>query len=80
MSDLAYNLVWGVCVHAFWVSSSPTVLHLDRLKTKGAYILAPSHLSPFDVPCLMAISPRNLDWVSITEAFRNPLVARSTAR
>jgi 1-acyl-sn-glycerol-3-phosphate acyltransferase len=75
MSDLAYNLVWAVGVHAFWVSSRPTILHRDRLKMPGGYILAPNHLSPFDVSCLMAISPRNLDWVSIVEAFRNPLVA-----
>ena len=75
MSDLAYNLVWAVGVHAFWVSSRPTILHRERLKTPGAYILAPNHLSPFDVSCLIAISPRNLDWVSIVEVFRNPLVA-----
>src|SRR5688500_6751061 len=75
MSDLAYNLVWSVGVHAFWVSSRPTILHRDRLKTPGGYILAPNHLSPFDVSCLIAISPRNLAWVSIVEAFRHPLVA-----
>src|ERR671913_1859746 len=75
MSDLAYNVVWGIGVHAFWVSSSPIILHRDRLKRPGAYILAPNHLSPFDVSCLMAIAPRNLDWVSIVEAFRNPFVA-----
>jgi 1-acyl-sn-glycerol-3-phosphate acyltransferase len=72
---LFYNLVRAVGAHAFWVSSRPTILHRERLKTPGAYILAPSHLSPFDVPVLIAIAPRNLDWVSITEAFRNPLVA-----
>jgi 1-acyl-sn-glycerol-3-phosphate acyltransferase len=75
MSDIAYYVVWQFCVPAFWTSSSPVVLHRDRLKRKGAYLLAPTHLSPFDVSCLMAIAPRNLDWVSITEAFRNPLVA-----
>lgn len=75
MSDLAYNFVWTIGVHAFWVSSRPTVLHRDRLKRPGAYIVAPTHLSVFDVPCLMAVSPRNLDFVSITEVFRNPLVA-----
>jgi 1-acyl-sn-glycerol-3-phosphate acyltransferase len=74
MSDLAYNLVWTVGVHAFWVSSRPTILHRERLKTPGAYILAPNHLSVFDVACLIAISPRKLDWVSITEVFRKPLV------
>src|ERR1044071_9819809 len=75
MSDLAYNLVWAAGVHVFWSTSRPVVLHRERLKRPGAYILAPSHLSPYDVPCLMALSPRNLDWVSIVEAFRNPLVA-----
>ena len=75
MSDLAYNLVWAAGAHVFWTSSRPTVLHRERLRRAGAYILAPSHLSPYDVPCLMALSPRNLDWVSIVEAFRNPLVA-----
>lgn len=74
MSDLAYNIVWGIGVHAFWVSSSPTVLHRERLKRPGGYILAPNHLSVYDVPCLMAISPRNLDFVSIVEVFRKPLV------
>jgi 1-acyl-sn-glycerol-3-phosphate acyltransferase len=75
VSDLGYNLIWGIGVHAFWVSSKPVVLHLDRLKRPGAYILAPTHLSVFDVPCLMAIAPRNLDFVSIVEVFRNPIVA-----
>jgi 1-acyl-sn-glycerol-3-phosphate acyltransferase len=75
VSDLAYNIVWQIGVTAFWTSSSPIMLHRDRLKRPGAYILAPSHLSPYDVPCLMAIAPRNLDWVSIVETFRNPLVA-----
>jgi 1-acyl-sn-glycerol-3-phosphate acyltransferase len=75
VSDLGYNIIWGIGVHAFWVSSKPVVLHLDRLKRPGAYILAPTHLSVFDVPCLMAISPRNLDFVSIVEVFRNPIVA-----
>jgi 1-acyl-sn-glycerol-3-phosphate acyltransferase len=74
MSDLFYNFVWGVGSHAFWVSSKPVVLHRERLRRPGAYILAPTHLSEFDVPCLIALSPRKLDWVSIVEVFRKPLV------
>lgn len=74
MSDLAYNLVTGFGRHVFWLSSRRTLLHLERLKTPGGYILAPNHLSVFDVPCLMAVSPRNLDFVSITEVFAKPLV------
>lgn len=75
MSDLAYNIVWHACYPAIWVSSRPIVLHRDRVDVPGAYILAPNHLSPYDVPCLMAVSKRNLDFVSIVEVFRNPLVA-----
>ena len=75
MSDIAYYVVWQIGVTAFWTSSSPTVLHKDRLRRKGAYILAPTHFSPYDVACLIAISPRNLGWVSIVEVFRNPFVA-----
>jgi 1-acyl-sn-glycerol-3-phosphate acyltransferase len=75
MSDLAYNLVWCACYPAFRVSSRPVVLNRERADVPGAYILAPNHLSPYDVPCLMAASRRNLDFVGITESFRNPLVA-----
>ncbi len=75
MSDLAYSIVWHTCFPVIWVTSKPLVLHRERVDVPGAYILAPNHLSPYDVPCLMAASPRNLDFVSIVESFRNPLVA-----
>lgn len=72
MSDTYYNIVWALGTHAFWVSSRSTVLHRERLKRPGAYILASTHLSPFDVAVLIAKSPRKLDWVSIVEVFRKP--------
>ena len=75
MSDFIYDWVVRICRPAFSVSSSPVVLHRERAAAPGAYILAPNHLSAYDVPCLMKESPRNLDFVSITELYRNPLVA-----
>ncbi len=74
MSDAFYNFVVFVCRHPFLVSSSPIVLHRDRIPLTGRVILAPNHLSEYDVPCLMHISPRNLDFVSVVELFRKPLV------
>jgi 1-acyl-sn-glycerol-3-phosphate acyltransferase len=74
MSDAFYNFVWGIGTHAFWVSSRAVVLHRERLKRPGAYILASTHLSVFDVPVLIAKSPRKLDWVSIVEVMRLPFV------
>jgi 1-acyl-sn-glycerol-3-phosphate acyltransferase len=75
MSDMFYNLIRFIGRPVFWLSSSPTVLHADRLNGRGAMILAPNHLSPYDVPCLMASTPRKLDFVSVVEFFRNPLSA-----
>jgi 1-acyl-sn-glycerol-3-phosphate acyltransferase len=78
MSDFTYKWVVRIGYHAFWVSSRPVVLHRDRVGTMdGPYILAPNHLSPYDVPCLMAEMPRwkLLDFLSITELFQNRLSA-----
>jgi 1-acyl-sn-glycerol-3-phosphate acyltransferase len=75
MSDFIYNWVVRIGRPAFTVSSSPVVLHRERLAEGGAYLLAPTHLSAYDVPCLMKESPRNLDFVSITELYENPFVA-----
>lgn len=51
------------------------MLHPERPRRPGAYLLAANHLSPFDVPCLIKESGRKLDFVSITEVFENPLMA-----
>jgi 1-acyl-sn-glycerol-3-phosphate acyltransferase len=75
VSDPFYNLTVLVCKPAFTISSSPIVLHADRIPRRDACIIAPTHLSAFDVPCLMAITPRNFDFVSIVELFRKPLLA-----
>ena len=73
MSDWFYRLVKIVGTPAFFVSASPVVLHRDRAKRKGAYILASNHLSAYDVACLIRHNPRLLDFVSIVEIFRVPL-------
>lgn len=75
MSDWFYNLVWSIGYPAFGTSASPVVLHRERLDRAGACILAPNHLSPYDISCLMASTRRVLDFVSITELFKKPLVA-----
>src|SRR3954453_19856921 len=74
MSDVFYNVIRWVGRPAFLLSSSPTVLHADRLNEPGPMIVAPNHLSPYDVPCLMASTRRKLDFVSVAEFFRNPVV------
>jgi 1-acyl-sn-glycerol-3-phosphate acyltransferase len=76
MSDPFYYLVRYLGLPAFRTSSRPTVLHADRLNRPGALLIAPNHLSPYDIPCLMASTRHPLDFVSIVEIFQNPLLAR----
>ena len=76
LSDEYYQVVHAIGSAIFWGSSRPVVLHRQRAARPGPYILASTHLSPFDVPLLIRHTPRKLDFVSIVEVFRNPFVAR----
>jgi 1-acyl-sn-glycerol-3-phosphate acyltransferase len=75
MGDWFYRFVVRTGRFPFWVSSRPVVLHAKRAPRNGPFILAANHTSPYDVPLLMRHTPRRLDFVSITEVFRNPAVA-----
>jgi 1-acyl-sn-glycerol-3-phosphate acyltransferase len=74
MGDAFYNMVWAVCAGPVWAGSRRVLLHRDRVPRRGAFILAPNHLSPYDVPCLMLSTPRHLDFLSIVEMQRKPWV------
>jgi 1-acyl-sn-glycerol-3-phosphate acyltransferase len=76
MSDFTYRLIRTIGWPAFWTSSSPVFLHHDRVPPRGPVILAPTHLSHYDVPCLMAANSRNLDFMSVVEFLKNKWVAR----
>lgn len=75
MSDLYYTIVRTLGRPAFWLSSRETYLHRDRIDRPGPLLLAPNHLSPYDVPCIMASTRRKIDFVSVVEFFRNPVSA-----
>ena len=74
MSDWFYSIIKTLGSHAFWVSSSPMILNRHRSAMKGAYILAATHFSPYDVPLLIRHSQRRLDFVSIVEVFAKSAV------
>jgi len=75
LSDWFYKLVLILGRPAFIINGRRTILHRERARRKGAYILAPTHFSEYDVPLLIKETPRVLDFVSIVEAFRHPLAA-----
>jgi 1-acyl-sn-glycerol-3-phosphate acyltransferase len=76
MSDLSYTLIRALGMPIVWVTSRPIVLHRERAAIPGGFILAANHLSPYDVPGLMAVSPRPLDFLSIVEFRDKPLVGQ----
>ena len=69
-----YNVDWAVCAPVVWAPSRRVLLHRDRIPRRGGFILAPNHLSPYDVPCLMLSTPRHLDFLSIVEMQGKPWV------
>src|SRR5687768_9679137 len=76
MSVLAYKIIRAIGYPCLAVSSRATVLHRDRAKRQGAYLLAPTHMSPYDIPGLMRVSPRDLDFLSIVEFYEQPWTTR----
>lgn len=76
MSDFSYSLVRGIGLHIYWLTSRRTILHLDRVPRRGPFILAASHLSPFDVFAMIGTTPRHIDFLSITELERTFFVGR----
>lgn len=73
MKDWFYFLVYFIGCQPMWLTSSPVLLHRERARRKGPYLLVCTHFSPFDVPCLIYHTPRVLDFVSVVEVFRHPL-------
>ena len=75
MSDTFYKAVRFIGSSAFWVSGSPTIIGAEHVPAEGPCLIAATHQSPYDVALLIRHTPRLLDFVSIVEVFRNPLVA-----
>src|SRR5262245_50085810 len=75
MSDAFYRAIRAVGRHALWATSAPIVQGRENIPPHGPCLLAANHTSPYDIPLLMRHVPRNVDFLSITEVFRNPLVA-----
>lgn len=75
MGDRFYKFMRIVGRPCFFVSSQPTVIGQNHIPRTGPFVLAATHQSPYDIPVLIRHTPRLLDFVSITEVFRNPFMA-----
>src|SRR2546423_79553 len=59
----------------FAVIGKMHILHRERSKVRGAYILAANHISHFDPPILSVAARRKIDWMGMIELFEKPIVA-----
>ena len=67
MKDWFYFLVYFLGYPPMFMTSSPVVLHRERSRRKGPFILVCNNLSPYDNACLIKETPRMLDFVSIVD-------------
>jgi 1-acyl-sn-glycerol-3-phosphate acyltransferase len=70
VSDLFYKAVRWTGLSVWTLAARPVILHRERFPSSGRALLAPNHLSPYDVPALIAAFSRPIDFVSIEELFR----------
>jgi len=75
MSDAFYRAVRFLGTPPFSMTSAPVVIGVEHVPRTGRCLIAATHQSPYDIPILIRHTPRLLDFVSIVEVFRNPLVA-----
>jgi 1-acyl-sn-glycerol-3-phosphate acyltransferase len=74
MGDRFYSTFLFFSRHVFWLSSRPIVIGVEHTRHGGAFIVAATHQSPYDVPLMIRHAGRRLDFISTTEAFAHPMV------
>jgi 1-acyl-sn-glycerol-3-phosphate acyltransferase len=75
MSDVFYRAIRLIGSHIFWASGRPIVRGLEHIPSTGGVLIASNHTSAYDVALLIRHVPRLVDFVSITEVFKNPFLA-----
>ena len=76
MSDLFYSFIRLSWNHPFQLSRKATIMGIENTHSKGAFLIAPNHNSHYDIPLLISHSKRRLDFLSITEIFKRPVIGR----
>ena len=50
------------------------VMHAEKIRTPGAFILAANHISHFDPPIIATVVRRKVDWMALAEFFPYPVL------
>lgn len=73
MSELFHRTVRLFGRTAFRFASAPKILHAERARRAGAYLIAANHVTAYDAPLIIVAAPRVIYWLSVVEIFRHPL-------
>ncbi len=73
-SDGFYRVIVTLGRGIYNASSRPLIVHPERAKSEGGLLLVSNHTSPYDATCLMYGSRRPIDWISVVEFRRKPIV------
>ena len=76
MGDLVYSISTFLSRAIYAYLGPVHVLHGERSKQTGAFILASNHISHFDPPFYCVAARRKIDWMAMTELFDNSWAAR----
>ena len=72
MSDIFHRTVRLIGRMVFRLASAPKILHAERARRSGAYLLAANHAAAYDAPLIITANPRVMYWLSVVEIFRHP--------
>jgi 1-acyl-sn-glycerol-3-phosphate acyltransferase len=74
MARLAYIISQTICRSIFTYATRRHVLHLDRVRRPGPWLLATNHISHFDPLLLASVVPGQIDWMAMADLFKPRLL------
>ncbi len=73
MGDFLYRTVRFLTLVPFRTSGRPTVIGADRIPRSGRLLMAPNHVSWYDIPLLAVHSRRVLDFLATSKLYEGPV-------
>src|SRR5215207_7807511 len=74
MARLAYTVSQIICRCVFTYATRRHVLHPERVRRRGPWLLATNHISHFDPLLLTSVVPGQIDWMAMADLFKPRLL------
>jgi len=74
MARLAYSVSQTICRCIFAYATHRHILHPERVRRPGPWLLATNHISHFDPLLFTSVVPGQIDWMAMADLFKPPLL------